>query len=90
MPFFSGSFYEISNKAEVVMHQSDLILERSALLYERYAPMVFAYLLRRLDAREDAGDVLLEVFTVMLEKRSGLPQDERSLQPMARSSPTTR
>ena len=52
MPFFSGSFYEISNKAEVVMHQSDLILERSALLYERYAPMVFAYLLRRLDARD--------------------------------------
>ncbi len=60
------------------MHQSEPIFEQSTALYERHAPIVLAYLLRQLGSREDAEDILLEVFTVALEKETSLRQDERS------------
>jgi RNA polymerase sigma-70 factor, ECF subfamily len=59
------------------MQQSVQDLEQSSALYQRYAPVVFAYLLRQLGSREDAEDVLLEVFLVVLQKGSALEQDEQ-------------
>lgn len=41
-----------------------------AVLYQRFAPVIFAYLHRHLTLREDAEDLLLEVFLAALE-RSG-------------------
>jgi RNA polymerase sigma factor (sigma-70 family) len=38
-----------------------------AALYQRYAPGLFAYLYRQLASREDAEDLLLEVFLAALE-----------------------
>jgi RNA polymerase sigma-70 factor (ECF subfamily) len=61
------------------MQQPNPILERSTALYENHAPAVLAYLLRQLGSREDAEDVLLEVFTVILEKKGTLLPDERSV-----------
>lgn len=64
---------------ETTMQQSGPIPEQSTELYEHYAPMVLNYLLKRLESREDAEDVLLEVFIAVLEKRSALHLDEHSL-----------
>lgn len=61
------------------MQQSEPIFEQSTALYERYAPTVLTYLLKQLGSREDAEDILLEVFTIALEKETNLRQDERSL-----------
>ena len=61
----------------------------AAVLYERYATTVFTYLRRRLPTREDAEDVLLEVFLAAFERNSlsGLAEHERSawLQQVARN-----
>lgn len=38
-----------------------------AYLYQRHSPALFAYLYRRTPTREDAEDILLEVFTAALE-----------------------
>ncbi|GHO46852.1 RNA polymerase sigma factor [Ktedonospora formicarum] len=46
--------------------------EPAIALYEAYAPTVFAYLLRQLRTREDAEDILLEVFTVVVEKGASI------------------
>ena len=50
----------------------------AAVLYERYATTVFTYLRRRLPSREDAEDVLLEVFLAAFERNTGLAEHERS------------
>jgi RNA polymerase sigma factor (sigma-70 family) len=39
----------------------------TALLYQQYAPMLFAYLRRHVNSWEDAEDLLLEVFLAALE-----------------------
>jgi RNA polymerase sigma factor (sigma-70 family) len=39
-----------------------------AALYERFAPVLFAHLCRHLSSREDAEDLLLEVFLAALER----------------------
>lgn len=39
-----------------------------ARLYERYAPALFAYLRRRTSSREDAEDVLAQVFVALIEQ----------------------
>lgn len=61
------------------MQQPEPVFEQSATLYERYAPDVLTYLLRQLNSREDAEDILLEVFTIALEKQAALQWDERAL-----------
>lgn len=61
------------------MHQSDPPFEPSFAIYESHAPAVLNYLLRQLRSREEAEDVLLEVFTIVLEKESSLPQSEHAL-----------
>ena len=50
----------------------------AAALYERYARTVFPYLRRRLPSREDAEDLLLEVFLAAFEHNSliGLADEE--------------
>lgn len=60
------------------MSQSKPVFEQSTGLYESYAPVVLTYLLRQLSSREEAEDILLEVFTLAFEKQSTLRQDERS------------
>lgn len=61
------------------MRQRNPVLEPSSAIYENHAPAILAYLLRRLGSREDAEDILLEVFTVVLEKETFLRQDNSSL-----------
>lgn len=61
------------------MQQPEPIYERATEVYERHAPTVLAYLLKRLGSREDAEDMLLEVFTVVLEKEPMLRMDERAV-----------
>jgi RNA polymerase sigma-70 factor (ECF subfamily) len=39
------------------------------VLFQRYAPALFAFLLQQTSSREDAEDLLLETFTTMLEHR---------------------
>ena len=36
------------------------------VLFQRYAPALFAFLLQKTSSREDAEDLLLEVFTTIL------------------------
>jgi RNA polymerase sigma-70 factor, ECF subfamily len=40
-----------------------------AVMYQRQAPVIFAYLCRHTSSREDAEDLLLEVFLAALEHR---------------------
>jgi RNA polymerase sigma-70 factor, ECF subfamily len=40
----------------------------STALYQRYAPALFAYLLKQTASREDAEDLLLEVFLAAMER----------------------
>lgn len=51
----------------------------AALLYQRYAPAIFAYLRLHISIWEDAEDVLLEVFLAALEddRLEAVPEDER-------------
>ncbi|MBV9229830.1 MAG: sigma-70 family RNA polymerase sigma factor [Chloroflexi bacterium] len=53
--------------------------EQSTTLYQRYAPTIFAYLLRQVSSREDAEDLLLEVFVAVLEKETVLECDEQRI-----------
>lgn len=46
---------------------SELSQEHEAV-YQRYAPQIFAYLLRNIPSHQDAEDLLLEVFQAVLEK----------------------
>ncbi len=48
-------------------------------LYDRYAHVIFAYIGLHLSSREDAEDVLLDVFTAALERRNlvGLNEQEQ-------------
>lgn len=50
-----------------------------AVLYQRFAPVLFAYLYRHTSSREDAEDLLLEVFLAALEhaKFAGLGAKEQ-------------
>jgi RNA polymerase sigma factor (sigma-70 family) len=50
-----------------------------ALLYERDALTIFAYILRRISVREDAEDILLEVFLAALEQETlvDLPEEKQ-------------
>jgi RNA polymerase sigma factor (sigma-70 family) len=61
----------------------------AAALYERYATTVLTYLRRRLPSREDAEDLMLDVFLAAFERNSlsGLAEKERSawLQQVARN-----
>ena len=58
------------------MQQPVQHFEQSTDLYQRYAPAVFAHLLRHLGSREDAEDLLLDVFLAVLEKEAILALDE--------------
>ena len=64
------------------MQQPGPVPEQPMDLYEKHALAVLAYLLRQLGSREDAEDILLEVFTIVLEKGPALRQDERPLRPL--------
>lgn len=63
------------------MQQSACTVDDSpAALYQRYAASVFTYLRRRAPAREDAEDLLLEVFLAAFEQQAALlalPEDAR-------------
>ncbi|GHO46485.1 RNA polymerase sigma factor [Ktedonospora formicarum] len=50
-----------------------------AELYQQYAPALFAYLLRNVSSREDAEDLLLDIFMAVLEKRSSNGLDDQRL-----------
>ena len=57
------------------MQQHEFILHDDspgAALYRRYAPGIFAYLYRETSSREDAEDILLEVFLAALERENFL------------------
>ncbi len=60
-----------------------------AVLYQRFAPVLFAYLYRRTSSREDAEDLLLEVFLAALEHTSfaalGAKEQENWLWTVARN-----
>lgn len=58
---------------------SGLISEAEEAVYRQYAPRIFAYLLRRVPSYQDAEDLLLEVFRVVLEKLPTLDKDEQRL-----------
>src|SRR5262245_44692312 len=49
--------------------QTDLI--RFAPLYERYAPRIYAYCLRRLDNRDEAEDLTSQIFTQAMKALEG-------------------
>lgn len=52
---------------------------REEAVYRHHAPQVFAYLLRHMTSHQDAEDLLVEVFLVVLEKPQILEIDERRL-----------
>jgi RNA polymerase sigma factor (sigma-70 family) len=58
---------------------SGSMTEAEEAVYRRYAPRIFTYLLRRLPSYQDAEDLLLEVFHIVLEKLPALDQDEQQL-----------
>ncbi len=41
-----------------------------AALFDRYGPLLFAYILKHVRSREDAEDLTLEVFTAALQKKT--------------------
>jgi RNA polymerase sigma-70 factor (ECF subfamily) len=47
-----------------------------AALYQRFAPAMFAYFLKQTASREDAEDLLLEVFLAALEQGKLAEMDE--------------
>jgi RNA polymerase sigma factor (sigma-70 family) len=53
--------------------------EAEEAVYRHYAPRIFAYLLRRVPSYQDAEDLLMEVFRVVLEKLPTLDHDEQRL-----------
>jgi RNA polymerase sigma-70 factor, ECF subfamily len=54
--------------SEPSQEQESSTFSREEVVYRRYAPQIFAYLLRNVPSRQDAEDLLLEVFQVVLEK----------------------
>lgn len=50
-----------------------------ARFYQQYAPAIFAYLLRNVASREDAEDLLLDIFLAVLQKSSSVNMDEQRL-----------
>ena len=52
---------------------------REEEVYRRYVPQAFTYLLRHAPTRQDAEDLLVEIFLVVLEKLPSLDIDERRL-----------
>lgn len=65
------------------MQQQQRIMDDHAagmLLYQRYAPVMFAYLLRQTGSREDAEDLLLELFLAALQQPRVLSLDQREQQ----------
>lgn len=54
-------------------------MEIEEAVYRRYAPRIFTYLLRHVPSYQDAEDLLLEVFRVVLEKLPILDKDEQRL-----------
>lgn len=50
---------------------------REEVLYRRYAPQIFTYLLRHLSSQQDAEDLLVEVFLALLEKPSSMELEEQ-------------
>ena len=56
-----------------------LLTETEEAIYRRYSPQIFAYLLRHVPSYQDAEDLLLEVFLVVLEKLPTLAKDELRL-----------
>jgi RNA polymerase sigma-70 factor, ECF subfamily len=57
-------------------------------VYQRYAPQIFAYLLRNIPSHQDAEDLLLEVFQVVFEKvpvLENMPRLAAYLQTVARN-----
>lgn len=57
-------------------------LEKSAfeLLYRRHMPAILAYVTRRVSSREDAEDLLIEVFLAALEKYASLKAFDDEMQ----------
>jgi hypothetical protein len=41
-----------------------------AAFFDRYGPVIFAYILKHVRSREDAEDLTLEVFSAALEKKT--------------------
>ncbi|HEY6541211.1 MAG TPA: sigma-70 family RNA polymerase sigma factor [Ktedonobacteraceae bacterium] len=54
------------------------VLTKMAALYQQYAPAIFAYLLRHMSSREDAEDILVEVFLAALENETFLMLPEKA------------
>lgn len=48
-----------------------------AAIYHRYAEPVYLHLRKKIDCREDARDIVQEIFLSLWQKRSSLPQDTR-------------
>jgi RNA polymerase sigma-70 factor, ECF subfamily len=76
---FREYIYDISLMEVHEVQPPAQLFEQSTALYQRYASAVFAYLLRHLGSREDAEDMLLEVFLAVLEKEMVLRLDEQQL-----------
>ena len=53
-----------------MQHNDCITLDNSSLagLYQRFAPVLFAFIYRKMASREDAEDLLLEVFLAALER----------------------
>lgn len=62
---------ELSQKDEL----SEPLQEEA--VYRRYAPQIFAYLLRNIPSHQDAEDLLLEVFQIVLKKLPTLENKQR-------------
>jgi RNA polymerase sigma-70 factor (ECF subfamily) len=64
------------------MQQNNIVLDgaRNAELYQRISPALFAYLLQQVHSRQDAEDLLLEVFVAALEKEQFKLLDEQKQQ----------
>jgi RNA polymerase sigma-70 factor, ECF subfamily len=51
-----------------------------AVLYRQYAPAIFAYLYRELASREEAEDLLLEVFLAALQRKNFMTNGQKGQQ----------
>lgn len=65
-----------------MQQKADIAVDSSpgADLYRQYAPVIFAYLYRQTVSREDAEDILLEVFLAALEHDHFLTLPEKEQQ----------
>jgi hypothetical protein len=60
-----------------------------ALLYQKYAKVVLSYLDHRISIKEDAEDLLLEVFLAALENQVWTTLTAKGLQPAASPAVST-